>query len=158
MIRPSALVRAALVAVVLSACSGETIPDVYGVKLGMTASDVRDRFRGAGGAFKADVAADDYAIRWTRGEAKTTASGEPNPLVVTFEYHMGTLVAIRARVPSDAPIAKGSSVVTSKSAVLARTPGEALDGGVAGTVEVDVLARDCPTHKTEAESLAARSR
>ncbi|CAN5267331.1 hypothetical protein BH09MYX1_BH09MYX1_49560 [soil metagenome] len=144
----------------LSACQGETMPDVYGLRLGMTASDVRDRFWGTGGSFKADVAADDYAIHWTPGastEAKDpsgkSTAFEPNPTAMTFEFHMGTLVAVRGQVPAGASIAHGAEYVTTKSAVLHRA---AVPGG--GNVSIDLLARDCPTHKAEADRFVSAAK
>jgi hypothetical protein len=137
----------------LVGCRSETVPDVYGVRLGMTASDVRDRFTGAGGNFKADVAADDYSIRWTVGADTTVRAknGEPNPLDVELAFHMGSLVAIIAHVPSDAAIAKGPTYALTKGSVMKRE-----SSGAATTITV--LARDCPTHKAQAEKLVDESR
>ncbi len=157
MTRALAACLAAFAALVLLACRADGIPDVYGVRLGMTASDVRDRFTGTGGTFKADVAADDYSIRWTPGpDAKLEAKGGgPNPLSVEFAFHMGSLVAIVARVPADAPVASGPTYVVTKAGVLKRAPAEP-SSGLAG-VAIDVLARDCPTHKARAEALVAEA-
>lgn len=139
--------------VLLVACRTDTIPDVYGIRLGMTASDVRDRFTATGGTFKADVAADDYSIRWTPGPDATLEAkgGGPNPLAVDFAFHMGSLVAISARVPADAPIATGPTYVVTKGSVLKRAPTEPSGVGI------DVLARDCPTHKARAEAIVHES-
>lgn len=137
---------------VLLACRADTIPDVYGVRLGMTASDVRDRFTATGGTFKADVAADDYSIRWTPGSDATLRAkgGDANPLSVDFAFHMGSLVAIDARVPADATVAKGPTYVVSKSSVMKRTAD-------AEGVAIDVFARDCPTHKARAEAIVTEA-
>lgn len=154
MTRAFAALFFALVALALaSGCRSEGVPDFYGVRLGMTASDVRDRFTATGGTFKADVAADDYSIRWTPGADGNLRAkdGGPNPLTVDFAFHMGTLVAIEARVPDDAPVAKGPPYVVTKSSVLRRAKGEP------SGIELDVFARDCPAHKAKAEAIVAES-
>ena len=68
--------------------------------------------------------------------------------VARFEFHLGMLVAIRARTNERAPtdaIASTPKTVTSKA--------PAPEGGT----DVVVLARDCPTHKDEAEGLVAKA-
>lgn len=154
MTRALAAFLAIVAALVVVGCRADEVPDVYGVRLGMTASDVRDRFTGTGGTFKADVAADDYSIRWTPGPdaALRAKGGGPNPLSVEFAFHMGSLVAISARVPADAPLAKGATYVVTKRSVMKRAA-NADGGGVA----IDVLARECPTHKARAEAIAAEA-
>lgn len=154
MTRARAVVFAALAALLLLVgCSKDTVPDVYGIRLGMTASDVRDRFTATGGTFKADVAADDYTIHWTPGSDATAKAkgGEPNPLAVDFDFHMGSLVAIQARVPEDAAVGKGPAYVVTKSSVMKRAKVDP------SGVTVDVLARDCPTHKAKAEAIVTES-
>jgi hypothetical protein len=65
-----------------------------------------------------------------------------------FEFHLGMLVAIRARFRESS--SREDVALTPKTVTL-RAP--APEGGT----NVTVLARDCPTHKDEAESLAAKA-
>lgn len=148
--------RAALLGVVAAAvftggCRPREIPDFYGVRLGMSPRDVRDRFSPSGGTWKSDAMADDYAIAWAPPRSPAPA----DPLEATFEFHMGILVAIRAKVPPSAAPAKGPSYVVTKGGVLRRLETRPTNEspGVASVpyTYIDVLARDCPTHHAEAE-------
>ncbi len=137
--------RAALAFVLaLDACSTAAADPVPGVRLGMTPRDVRDRFDPEGaGTWKTNVATvnDDTVIEWTSTAEKSKATD------ARFEFHLGMLVAVREH------LREGSSaehVASTPKTVTLRTP----QGG--GT-EVTLLARDCPTHHEEAESLAARA-
>lgn len=125
-------------------CSRAEVPDFYGVRLGMVPRDVRDRFHAGAGTFTSEAAKDDYAIRWTK-DPGAVASVD----LATFEFHMGSLVAVRADLPASEAFAQGEPLVVTKSAVLARDrKGDA--------VHVDLLARDCPTHAAEAKKLAGQ--
>lgn len=124
------------------ACSRAEVPDFYGVRLGMVPRDVRDRFTQNGGAWTSEAAKDDFAIVWTAPAGSADA-----PENTKFEFHTGSLVAIRADVPKSAPIATGDAVIVTQSTVLKRTPSVNL-------VHVDILARACPTHAEEAKRLA----
>lgn len=134
--------RRLFAALLFVACSHAEVPDFYGVRLGMVPRDVRDRFTPSGGSWANEAAKDDYAITW----APPANASHESPTRATFEFHMGSLVAVRADLPADAPFARGDALVVSKSTVLKRTPTN-------GTVHVDMLARDCPTHADEAKRL-----
>jgi hypothetical protein len=126
------------------ACSREAATEpVPGVRLGMTPRDVRDRFQEEG-TWQTKVgggagASDDTVVEWT---ARDGASH------VRFEFHLGMLVAIRAHLRE--PIATERIESTAKTVTLRRP-------GSSGS-DVTILARDCPTHKDEAEALVARAR
>ena len=133
----------------LGACSAAPADPVPGVRLGMTPRDVRDRFDPeAAGTWKTNVATgpsanDDTVLEWTSsaGAEKSKATD------ARFEFHLGMLVAVRAHLREGST---AEHIDTTPRTVTLRTP----QGG--GT-EVTLLARDCPTHHEEAESLAARA-
>ena len=152
----------ALVALVLAvaACASchtepasETLP---GVRLGMAPRDVRDRFVGGGdGAWQTLIgsgagggggagASDDTVVEWTASNERTRVSH------ARFEFHLGMLVAVRAHLRQPAVKNEPRTEVTPKT-VTVLAP--AADG-----TDVTMLARDCPTHRDEAESLAAKAR
>lgn len=66
-----------------------------------------------------------------------------------FEFHLGMLVAIRARLRGGSPAER---IDATPKTVTVRRP------ALAGETDVTVLARDCPAHHHEAEALAARGR
>ncbi len=114
------------------------------VRLGMAPRDVRERFVSGGeGSWQTALGSgDDTVLEWT--------SRNPSASVrqARFEFHLGMLVAIRA---TTAEAASNEKISLTPKTVTARAPHE-------GGTSVTVLARDCPTHKDEAEGLAARSR
>lgn len=122
--------------------STEALPSV---RLGMAPRDVRDRFKPASeGSWQTAVGTgDDTVLEWTAREPGAPVAH------ARFEFHLGMLVAIRAR--TNEPSSKESVTLTPKT-VTVRAPAQ--EGGTSLTV----LARDCPTHKDEAESFAARAR
>lgn len=141
--------RAFLLAVVLAltACTRIETDAVPNVRLGMAPRDVRDRFEPGGeGTWQTSVgaAADDTALEWK------TKGGPSRVKDARFEFHLGMLVAIRATTSEPAPA--GEQISTTRNTVTVR---RAAPGG--GT-EIAVLARDCPTHRDEAERLAAKAR
>lgn len=106
------------------------------VKLGMSPRDVRERFTPGGeGRWSTSVGKDDDTILdWS------AASGAATLEHASFEFHNGMLVALRATMRSS----QSRSIQTTPRTVLLR------DGAT-----LTLLARDCPTHHDEAESLAA---
>ncbi len=110
----------------------------------MVPRDVRDRYTQTGGTWESEAARDDYAIKWTSPQNHSADA----PDHATFEFHTGSLVAVRADLPADAKFAQGDDLVVSKSTVLKRTHSDK------GSVHIDLLARDCPTHAAEATRLA----
>ena len=140
MSRLSAFVLAACQVALLGAAACESSPttDFHGVKLGMTAGDVRERFRGPAGAWKATTGEEmllDYS---------PDTGGAPK---VRFEFHAGMLVAIRAKLDLHDPSAAASARrEVTPGAVLTREADRQ-------SVSLVWLSRDCPTHKEEAERL-----
>lgn len=128
------------------AAPAEAIP---GVRLGMSPRDVRERFDGgAAGAWQTKVgggagASDDTVLEWSARDEHSRATQ------ARFEFHLGMLVAVRAHL-REATVAE--RVDLTEKTVTLRAPGE---GGVGGT-DVTILARDCPTHREEADALAVR--
>lgn len=127
-------------------CRGESSHEALaGVRLGMSPRDVRDRFRGAGeGKWQTRIggATDDTALEWSADRES------PGAIRARFEFHLGMLVAVRAHLRE--PPTSEHIEVTPKT-VIVRTPSE-------GGTELVLLARDCPTHHAEAESLVRRAR
>jgi hypothetical protein len=123
------------------ACSHADAEPLPNVRLGMSPRDVRDRFApGGDGNWQSQLgSADDTFLEWTSSTSKVDHA--------RFEFHLGMLVAIRAhlREPST-----GEHIDTTSKTVTLRAP-------AAGGTDVTVLARDCPTHKEEADSLARRA-
>ncbi len=114
------------------------------MKLGMAPRDVRDRFGvGEQGSWQTSFperANDDTVLDWSSPTSRFDRAH--------FEFHLGMLVAVRAheRAPST-----GETIQATTKTVTLRRPSE-------GGTEITVLARDCPTHHDEAESLARRAR
>jgi len=115
----------------------------------MAPRDVRERFEpGADGSWQSVVggAKGETAIEWRRSAQAQKAGAVIRQ--ARFEFHLGMLVAIRAST-DDKTVAE--RITTTPATVTARRP------DAAGGTSIVVLARDCPTHKDEAEGLAARS-
>ena len=132
-------------------CAREAASDVLpGVRLGMSPRDVRERFdRGAEGAWQTKVGAgsgDDTVLEWSAAVPTTRATH------ARFEFHLGMLVAVRAHLRTTA-FERERVELTAKTVALL-SPGPASRGGT----DVTMLARDCPTHHEEAESLASKAR
>lgn len=114
----------------------------HGVKLGMTAAAVRERFQEPTlGTWQAmpQTGAGDVVLAWA-----AVKGGQRTEL----ELHNGMLVAVRATIAKGDPEGQGAPVEVSRAVVRTR----AVDGDL---VKVLILARDCPTHHEEAEKLAA---
>jgi hypothetical protein len=125
-------------------CSGPPDP-LPNVRLGMAPRDVRDRFKPGGeGQWQTAVGSgDDTAVEWTSRDPRSTVAE------ARFEFHLGMLVAIRARTREPAA---GERIATTAKTVTVQGPAEA------GGTRITVLARDCPTHRGEAETFAAKAR
>lgn len=140
------LVLAAVLVLGGGACTRIEPDALPNVRLGMAPRDVRDRFEPGGeGTWQTSVgaAADDTALEWkSKGTSKVKDA--------RFEFHLGMLVALRATT-NDAPPAS-EAITTTPRTVTVRRP------AAGGGTEISVLARDCPTHKDEAERLAAKAR
>jgi hypothetical protein len=139
--------RLAVMVLALGACdrgaTGEgPLPNV---RLGMTPRDVRERFEpGGAGTWQTRVGAgEDTALEWTSHDE---AAKVPT---ARFEFHLGMLVAVRARVKEPA---KAEHVETTARTVTWTKP------SASGGSDVVSLARDCPTHKEESDALVSRAR
>ena len=117
--------------------------ELRGVWLGMTPTDVRERYRApVQGTWRSEMRADPVII-WS------ALSPEPGS-TASFEFHGGVLVAVRMVVPTSDPDAQGPSLDVSTASVLVR------QGSTDGRVELTLLARDCPTHAEEIHRLLNR--
>jgi hypothetical protein len=146
-VRLAVVVAAVLVLASCTKEGGEASEGVPGVRLGMAPRDVRDRFQPGGeGSWQTALGTgDDTILEWTSRDARSTM------LSARFEFHLAMLVAIRART-RDAAVRDERVSVTPKT-VTVRAPAQEGAG-----MSVTVLARDCPTHKDEAEALASHAR
>ncbi len=116
----------------------------------MSPRDVRERFQPGGEVAwqtKVGGAADDTVLEWSaRDGASRTESAR-------FEFHLGMLVAARAHVRARGEgegEGRRTEIYPSPKVLIVRTP---TPGG--GTDE-KMLARDCPTHREEAEADLAK--
>ncbi|MBX3205363.1 MAG: hypothetical protein KF764_09855 [Labilithrix sp.] len=127
-----------------ASCTREEREAIPNVRLGMAPRDVRERFQPGGeGAWQTALGAgDDTVLEWTSRDARSPVAA------ARFEFHLGMLVAIRARL--NETVSREEVSATPKTVTI-KAP--AREGGAS----VTVLARDCPTHKDEAESFAARA-
>lgn len=126
-------------------CARDEKEAVPNVRLGMAPRDVRERFQPGGeGSWQTALGSgDDTVLEWTARDAASPVAQ------ARFEFHLGMLVAIRARL--NQTVSREDVSATPKTVTL-KAP--AREGGMS----VTVLARDCPTHKDEAESLASKAR
>jgi hypothetical protein len=146
-----AITACAVLAMSIAACrhdpASETLP---GVRLGMAPRDVRDRFEGgADGSWQTKVgggagASDDTVVEWSAGSDRSRVSH------ARFEFHLGMLVAVRAHLRDGGAQPEARIEATPKTVTMLTPAG--------GGTDVTMLARDCPTHREEAESLAAKAR
>ena len=118
-------------------CSGSANRDWAGVRLGMSASDVRDRFRPGSEGSWTHALEPEPVLRWVAKDAAAPIKR------ASFELHAGMLVAITmvGGEPS-----RGRALETTRASVIARRVGP--DGP-----EVRVLSRDCETHRAEVAAL-----
>ena len=120
----------------LVGCAPPAPEPILGVRLGMTPTQVRDRFDPAGpGTFRSEAMDEDFALVW-EPEADSAVRG------ARHEFHLGQLVAMRLTVSEDAPEASGAAILTTDLSVLTRE-------SVAEGVAITWLARSCPTHADE---------
>lgn len=132
---PAFLALAALVATIVVP-SGPEVPSIRGVRLGMSAEQVRERFEGgAPASWRTEIAGADLALIRAPGGSFDRES--------RFELHNGMLVAIRLDLRDDLPESSGERIAITPGSVTARSTLEP------GRVALTVLARDCPTHAEE---------
>lgn len=110
-------------------------PAIDGVRLGMTADEVRARVDERGdGTWSASSSSGDWVLEHTAGEEHAR-----------FELHDGQLMAIRLESSARADLL-GPALEVTDSTVLRRE----VEGG---QIAVTLLSRSCPTHRAEAEAL-----
>lgn len=122
---------------VLGGC-GSSAPDpVFGVRLGMTPPQVRERFAPSpGGTFRSEAQGEDLILVWE-------PSASPGPVrIARHEFHLGQLVAMRLTLEPSSAEAGGPAMELTGVSVLTR---ETTESGV----ELTWLARSCPTHADE---------
>lgn len=111
-------------------------PTVWGVRLGMTATDVRQRVEERGpGEWSTRLEGGDWVLERSTPHEHAT-----------FELHDGQLVAVRIEGPIAVDLPATPPYELTDGSVLVRT--------VRGDqVETTLLSRACPTHHEEAERL-----
>jgi hypothetical protein len=110
-------------------------PSIYGVRLGMTADEVRARVDETGpGTWSASAASGDWVLEHTADDAHAR-----------FELHDGQVMAIRVDAPDSSSL-DGPSLEVTDGSVLRR---EHAGSRIVWTL----LSRACPTHRDEAEAL-----
>lgn len=133
-------------ALAMPACSHEEKDAIPNVRLGMAPRDVRDRFHPASGdpgAWQTALGAgDDTVLEWMARDPRSTIRE------ARFEFHLGMLVAIRAKTTDKLG---REEIATTTRTVTVKAPSS--EGAT-----ITVLARDCPTHKDEADGYAAKAR
>jgi hypothetical protein len=127
--------------------AGGDVVQVRGVRLGLTPTQVRERFDpGIAGDWRSTTVGEDLHLTWTPG----AEGGDLRQ--ARFEFHLGLLVALRLALLEGAPEALGAPLEVRAASV--RTVGRSADGGGADLVW---LARGCPTHREEVERLLSAS-
>lgn len=133
----------ALVRLVAEIQQDETAFAMYGARLGMTAAQLRDAYT-LDGAW--DLSTDEVGgLTLTWAPESDLDAGAPR--AATFEFHEGLLVAMRLRMPAGAPWATGDPLEVAPDAILHR------ENVGPDVVQVDVIARNCPTHAEEVSRL-----
>ena len=122
----------------LEAASADPRPSVIGVRLGMTAEQVRARVDTRGpGTWTTRLRSGDWVLEHRTGDESDE-----------LELHDGQLVAVRVDAPARADLLSGPDRQV--------TPGSVLVRARAGDrVRLTLLSRACPTHHEEAERLVA---
>ncbi|MEO0325263.1 MAG: hypothetical protein AAF447_20060 [Myxococcota bacterium] len=122
--------------------------ELLGVRLGMTASALRDAVALAQGAGRWETAlGDDGLVRmdWT---PQATPDSRSEARRATFELHEGVLVAVRAYVTAASPVAATPLIVSAGS--VRRYENLGPEGA-----RITLIARNCPNHRAEVATLLA---
>ncbi|MCA9530172.1 MAG: hypothetical protein KC543_08545 [Myxococcales bacterium] len=119
----------------------------FGVRLGMTAQDIRTGFA-LPGAWRSEAGAlgegpGAIVLEWRPADPVTSPVR-----AARFELHDGFLVALRAQLAPSSAIADGPAFDVNDQVVRHRER-------VAAGVRYTVLARSCPTHADEVQRLLA---
>jgi hypothetical protein len=125
-------VRSLSIALICVACTRHETTEFHGVKLGMTAQDVRARFDESG-SFRSE------------SEALTLTTPGKDVTTARFEFHRGILVAVRASTARP-PMGLESGARYSSGAVVEVSKAN-------NAFAFRWIARDCPAHAEEAETL-----
>jgi hypothetical protein len=114
--------------------------EIRGLRLGLSASDTRERFQAPASGVWSSEANPEPSLRW---------KADPPSLIheAVFEFHQGMLVAIRLSTSPEAPEASGPPIEVSTARVVARKKEQD------GRVSLTVLSRTCPAHATEVNRL-----
>lgn len=106
----------------------------------MALRDVRDRFEppAPNGTWNTETHDGLTVLTWAASPTAAPAA--------RFEFHNGMLVAVRAELAATDPLTKSEPVSVSAAAVASRT---------ASTYTL--IAKDCPVHRAEVESILARA-
>ncbi|HEU4406630.1 MAG TPA: hypothetical protein VFS43_15290 [Polyangiaceae bacterium] len=140
---PFAFAALAALALGAGACSRGPEAEFFGVRLGLSASDTRARFRPTGEGSWVMRSVPSPALEWSGSSPGAV------PSRASFEFHQGMLVAARYELPGEAPAARGRPLEVTPSTVVSR---QAAEGG---GVRVVVLSRNCPEHVAEVRGLLA---
>jgi hypothetical protein len=131
------LLRLLLLLTFAPGCRSADVPEFHGVRLGMTARDVRSRF--------------DLPGTWAN-ETTPSVALEFSPAVgsrdlakARFEFHSGSLVAVRAESPRALNIAGFETGVHASSGSVIDVAPLSSSGGTT----LRWIARDCPVHAAE---------
>lgn len=116
-----------------------------GVRLGMSAADVRSHFPHAGDWASATSPTGTFSIHWVPSNA---SDGTTDIVSTTFEFHQSLLVAIRATLNPDHPLADDRS---EENADVFKYVSHEADG----TTQVFWITKNCPIHREEVEALSA---
>jgi hypothetical protein len=114
--------------------------EIRGLRLGLSASDTRERFQAPAPGVWSSEANPEPSLRWK--------ADPPSPIhEAVFEFHQGMLVAIRLSVSAGTPEAAGPPLEVSPARILVRKKEPD------GRVSLTVLSRTCPAHATEVNRL-----
>ncbi len=112
----------------------------YGVRLGISAADLRDRYELPGEWSLSTDEAGGLELGWLPEAPGSVKSAR-------FQFHEGLLVAIRARLASQDAFAGADGIVVTADAIMHRVSGED------GFSQMSVISRNCPTHADEVAHL-----
>jgi hypothetical protein len=133
------------------ACAGDGNEPhrVFGVNLGLSATQTRAAFEPPVAGAWTTVTEPTLTLIWTPSD-RSRSGAVRGP--VTFEFHEGRLVAIRALLAADAPLATGNPLSLRAVSLLVR------ERAAGDKVSLRVLARDCPTHAREVRAVLTHTR
>ncbi len=132
----------ALASLLFAACTAPDPQRFLGVRLGMSASQVRDNFARPG-SWEVETSPDGLLhMGWTPIDA---ADGVQS---AHFELHEGLLVAVRASL-ADPSLVVGDPHIELPELV------RVLDPGAGDTADFTLIARNCPLHAAEVTALLA---